>query len=221
MEFVKTADGSKTLYHDQVGEHYHSKHGAQQESIHVFLNTGLRYWLDKESAQSASILEIGFGTGLNFLLTADYCSKNNVNLNYIGIEAYPLKPELIVQSEYNQYVNTEIWDQFAEYYANALESKLSFNELIQLEIAHQKVMDIQTEERYDVIYFDALADIHQPELRTPETLAHVCQFLRRGGVFVTYAITGNLKRAMKALGFSIEKAAGAPGKREMLRATKL
>ncbi len=221
MEFVKTADGSKTLYHDQVGEHYHSKHGAQQESIHVFLNTGLRYWLDKESAQSASILEIGFGTGLNFLLTADYCSKNNVNLNYIGIEAYPLKPELIVQSEYNQYVNTEIWDQFAENYANALESKLSFNELIQLEIAHQKVMDFQSEERFDVIYFDAFAEIHQPEMWTPETLAHVCQFLNPGGVFVTYAITGNLKRAMKALGFSIEKAPGAPGKREMLRATKL
>ncbi|MFD1164598.1 tRNA (5-methylaminomethyl-2-thiouridine)(34)-methyltransferase MnmD [Sphingobacterium daejeonense] len=221
MEFVKTADGSKTLYHDQVGEHYHSKHGAQQESIHVFLNTGLRYWLDKDSSQSASILEIGFGTGLNFLLTADYCSKNNVNLNYIGIEAYPLKPELIVQSEYNQYVNTEIWDQFVENYANALESKLSFNELIQLEIAHQKVMDFQSEERFDVIYFDAFAEIHQPEMWTPETLAHVCQFLRPGGVFVTYAITGNLKRAMKALGFSIEKAAGAPGKREMLRATKL
>lgn len=221
MEFVKTADGSKTLYHDQVGEHYHSKHGAQQESIHVFLNTGLRYWLDKESAQSASILEIGFGTGLNFLLTADYCSKNNVNLNYIGIEAYPLKPELIVQSEYNQYVNPEIWDQFVEIYAKALESKLSFNELIQLEIAHQKVMDFQSEERFDVIYFDAFAEIHQPEMWTPETLAHVCQFLNPGGVFVTYAITGNLKRAMKALGFSIEKAPGAPGKREMLRATKL
>ena len=221
MEFVKTADGSKTLYHDQVGEHYHSKHGAQQESIHVFLNTGLRYWLDKESAQSASILEIGFGTGLNFLLTADYCSKNNVNLNYIGIEAYPLKPELIVQSEYNQYVNTEIWGQFVENYAKALESKLSFNELIQLEIAHQKVMDFQSEERFDVIYFDAFAEIHQPEMWTPETLAHVCQFLSPGGVFVTYAITGNLKRAMKALGFSIEKAPGAPGKREMLRATKL
>ncbi|MCT1529384.1 tRNA (5-methylaminomethyl-2-thiouridine)(34)-methyltransferase MnmD [Sphingobacterium daejeonense] len=221
MEFVKTADGSKTLYHDQVGEHYHSKHGAQQESIHVFLNTGLRYWLDKESSQSASILEIGFGTGLNFLLTADYCSKNNVNLNYIGIEAYPLKPELIVQSEYNQYVNPEIWDQFVEIYAKALESKLSFNELIQLEIAHQKVMDFQSEERFDVIYFDAFAEIHQPEMWTPETLAHVCQFLSPGGVFVTYAITGNLKRAMKALGFSIEKAPGAPGKREMLRATKL
>ena len=221
MEFVKTADGSKTLYHDQVGEHYHSKHGAQQESIHVFLNTGLRYWLDKESAQSASILEIGFGTGLNFLLTADYCSKNNVNLNYIGIEAYPLKPELIVQSEYNQYVNPEIWGQFVENYVKALESKLSFNELIQLKIAHQKVMDFQSEERFDVIYFDAFAEIHQPEMWTPETLAHVCQFLNPGGVFVTYAITGNLKRAMKALGFSIEKAPGAPGKREMLRATKL
>ena len=91
MEFVKTADGSKTLYHDQVGEHYHSKHGAQQESIHVFLNTGLRYWLDKESAQSASILEIGFGTGLNFSVSLCYSVTLCDVFSYPKNQQYPEK----------------------------------------------------------------------------------------------------------------------------------
>ncbi|WP_156306052.1 tRNA (5-methylaminomethyl-2-thiouridine)(34)-methyltransferase MnmD [Sphingobacterium endophyticum] len=221
MEFVKTADGSKTLFHEQIGEHYHSKHGAQQESIHVFLNTGLRYWLEKNVAKNASILEIGFGTGLNFLLTADYCAKNLIGLNYVGIEAFPLSNELVSQSEYNQYISEDIWKDFLLNYTEALNSKIKLTDNIHLEIAHQKVMEFNSLEQFDVIYFDAFAEIHQPEMWTPETLAHVTQFLKPNGVFVTYAITGNLKRAMKALGFSIEKAPGAPGKREMLRATKL
>lgn len=221
MEFVKTADGSKTLFHEQIGEHYHSKHGAQQESIHVFLNTGLRYWLEKNVAQNASILEIGFGTGLNFLLTADYCVNNKIGLNYVGIEAFPLSNELVSQSEYNQYISEDIWKAFLLNYTEALKSKITLTDNIHLEIAHQKVVEFNSLEQFDVIYFDAFAEIHQPEMWTPETLAHVTQFLKPNGVFVTYAITGNLKRAMKALGFSIEKAPGAPGKREMLRATKL
>lgn len=81
-------------------------------------------------------------------------------------------------------------------------------------------MDFYPDQLFDVLYFDAFAEIHQPEMWTVEALAHVCQFLKPGGVFVTYAITGNLKRAMKSIGFSIEKAPGAPGKREMLRAVK-
>ena len=221
MEFVKTADGSKTLYHEQVGEHYHSIHGAQQESVHVFLNTGLRYWLEKEDSQSGSVLEVGFGTGLNFLLTAEYCTENHINLDYIGVEAYPLDKELVVQSEYNQFISRDIWNEFIAKYISALKSKITLNPYIHLEIMHQKIMAFQNQKKFDVIYFDAFAEIHQPEMWSSETLEHVSRLLKPGGVFVTYAITGNLKRRMKALGFSIEKAPGAPGKREMLRATKL
>lgn len=220
MEFVKTADGSKTLYHEEIGEHYHSKHGAQQESVHVFLNTGLLYWLEKESSQSVSVLEIGFGTGLNFLLTADYCTHIHIHIDYVGIEAYPLSQDLIQQSGYEQYVSAGVWENFTKQYSEALTKKVDFSQYVKLWIAHQKVMEFHTEELFDVIYFDAFAEIHQPEMWTRETLAHVCQFLKPGGVFVTYAITGNLKRSMKSLGFSIEKAPGAPGKREMLRAVK-
>ncbi|QBR12385.1 tRNA (5-methylaminomethyl-2-thiouridine)(34)-methyltransferase MnmD [Sphingobacterium sp. CZ-2] len=221
MEFVNTGDGSKTLYHEEVGEHYHSKHGAYQESIHVFLKTGLQYWLEKENKQAAAILEIGFGTGLNFLLSADWAMKNKVGLDYVGIEAYPLEKDLLVQSGYDSYIANELWTSFIKEYETAQQGKTQIIEHILLKIAVQKVMDFQTDQMFDVIYFDAFAEIHQPEMWTAETLSHVVQFLNPGGVFVTYAITGNLKRAMKALGFSIEKAAGAPGKREMLRATKL
>jgi len=82
-------------------------------------------------------------------------------------------------------------------------------------------LDFQSEKRFDIVYFDAFSATHQPEIWSDESLAHVCQFLKMSGIFVTYAITGNLKRSLKALGFSIEKVAGAPGKREMLRATKI
>ena len=218
MEFVKTADGSKTLYHQSIGEHYHSKHGAYQESLHVFCNTGLKFWLDGHGGRQVSILEIGFGTGLNFLVTADFCHKESTALNYVGIEAFPLDLTVLKDSGYQAYVDQEIWNSLLNQYPAALVNKVVIQEQINLQIAHQKVMDFQSEEMFDVIYFDAFAEIHQPEMWTLETLSHVCQFLRPGGVFVTYAITGNLKRAMKSLGFKIEKAPGAPGKREMLRA---
>jgi len=221
MDFVTTADGSKTLYHAEVGEHYHSKHGAHQESIHVFLKSGLQFFLEKENRNGASILEVGFGTGLNFLLTADYCGENSLKLDYCGIEAFPLPLEVISHTEYNQYVSADLWDVFRSEYKNALMETVKLSNFIDFRVAHTDVLNFEDDGMFDVIYFDAFAAIHQPEMWSDETLAHVCKFLKPGGVFVTYAITGNLKRSMKALGFAVEKAPGAPGKREMLRAVKL
>lgn len=221
MDCVITGDGSKTLFNESIGEHYHSKHGALQEAKHVFLKTGLEFSLNQDDKSEIAVLEIGFGTGLNFILTADYCIERNISLAYCGIEAYPLELAVIQQMGYNDFVNESIWKDFISNYSSALISARTLNEKVSLEIAHQKVLDFTTEQLFDVIYFDAFAAIHQPEMWSDETLAHVTKFLKPGGVFVTYAITGNLKRSMKALGFSIEKAPGAPGKREMLRAIKL
>ncbi|RYY36181.1 MAG: tRNA (5-methylaminomethyl-2-thiouridylate)-methyltransferase [Sphingobacteriaceae bacterium] len=221
LTIVPTADGSNTIYNPQVGENYHSKHGALQESRHVFLDSGLRYFLEGRDLKEVSVLEVGFGTGLNFLLTADYCTVNNINLNYTGIEAYPLPPEMIAQTGYNNYVPAEIWQSFTNVYPSALAQKTTFNNYCQLLIAHTKLLEFQSEEKFDVIYFDAFAAIHQPEMWDDTAIAHTLQFLKPGGVFVTYAITGNLKRSIKALGLKVEKAKGAPGKREMLRAERL
>jgi tRNA U34 5-methylaminomethyl-2-thiouridine-forming methyltransferase MnmC len=113
-----TADGSNTLYNETIGEHYHSKHGALQESKHVFIDAGLKF----ASAGQAeiSILEVGFGTGLNFILSFEYCEANNIYLNYSSIEAFPLTTEVIEQTGYAAYVPEAIWAEFITNYSNAL-----------------------------------------------------------------------------------------------------
>lgn len=221
MDFVVTADGSSTLYHAEVGEHYHSKHGALQESKHVFVQSGLAHYIEKENTDTAAILEVGFGTGLNFLQSADYARSEQLKIRYCGIEAYPLDADVVFATGYDKYVAPHVWESFKETYHSSWAAPTHLTTDIKWQVAHCKVMDFSSDQLFDVIYFDAFAAIHQPEMWTDETLAHVCQFLRIGGVFVTYAITGNLKRSMKALGFRIEKAPGAPGKREMLRATRI
>jgi len=228
LEIVKTADGSNTIFNSEVGENYHSRHGALQESKHVFVKSGLQYFLENKGKVSptggdleganVSILEVGFGTGLNFLLSADYCSTENIQLDYTGIEAYPLTDDMINQTGYDEYVTTDIWQEFIKHYPSALQNTIELNKNCHLQIANVKLMNFQSNQKFDVIYFDAFAAIHQPEMWDEAAITHTLQFLKPGGVFVTYAITGNLKRIVKSLGLKVEKAPGAPGKREMLRA---
>ena len=220
LQIVTTADGSNTIYNAHVGENYHSRHGALQESRHVFVQSGLEYFLENSGASNneVAILEVGFGTGLNFLLTADFCTQQNINLQYTGIEAYPLTNELISQTGYDSYVPAPIWDDFLRSYPGALSAATQLNSQVTFDVAVTTLAAFASAQKYDVIYFDAFAAIHQPEMWTDEAIAHTLSFLKPGGVFVTYAITGNLKRSIKALGLKVQKAPGAPGKREMLRA---
>ncbi|XHR95874.1 tRNA (5-methylaminomethyl-2-thiouridine)(34)-methyltransferase MnmD [Mucilaginibacter sp. UC70_90] len=221
LTIVTTADGSNTIYNADVGEHYHSRHGALQESLHVFVKSGLQYFLERIDTNEVSILEVGFGTGLNFFLTADACNHKQIKLSYIGIEAYPVNVEMMLQTGYQQYIPELLWEQFNSNYTTALTGKVEINNNVQLHVAHSKLLDFKMKEQVDVIYFDAFAAAHQPEMWNEEAIGHTVTFLKPGGVFVTYAITGNLKRMLKSQGFKVEKAPGAPGKREMLRAVKL
>jgi tRNA U34 5-methylaminomethyl-2-thiouridine-forming methyltransferase MnmC len=227
LRIVETADGSNTIYNAEVGENYHSKHGALQESRHVFLNSGLQYFLDGKPAAvtnsqgTLSILEVGFGTGLNFLLTADLCIGRKINLDYTGIEAYPLNREMISRTAYDQYISAELWQTFIAVYEPSLQEQTDLLSWCKLQIANSKLLDFDSKKLYDIIYFDAFASANQPEMWNEAAISHTLQFLKPGGVFVTYAITGNLKRSLKALGCKVEKAPGAPGKREMLRAVKV
>ncbi|MES2276785.1 MAG: tRNA (5-methylaminomethyl-2-thiouridine)(34)-methyltransferase MnmD [Bacteroidota bacterium] len=220
LTFVVTGDGSKTIYNPVVGENYHSRHGALQESTHVFLNSGLRYFLAGTDAEQVSVLEVGLGTGLNFLLSADFCTGKQIHLQYTGIEAYPLSTDMISQTGYQEYIAPQLWDDFLSWYPSSINHLVAVNAYCKLKTAHCKLPDFESPELYDVIYFDAFASANQPEMWNEEAIHHTIQFLKPDGVFVTYAITGNLKRMLKALGLKVEKAPGAPGKREMLRATK-
>jgi len=221
LKILETADGSKTIYNAQVGENYHSRNGALQESEHVFLNAGLRYFLAGSGLASVSILEVGFGTGLNFLLSADWCTAKDIDLDYVGIEAYPLSEDMIVQTGYHAYVSPALWEGFIAKYAAVFTGSVDLNPHIKLSVPPLPLMQFESDRQFDVIYFDAFASANQPEMWNEEAIAHTVSFLKPGGVFVTYAITGNLKRMLKGLGCTIEKVPGAAGKREMLRATKV
>jgi tRNA U34 5-methylaminomethyl-2-thiouridine-forming methyltransferase MnmC len=221
LSIVTTADGSKTIYNAEVGELYHSRNGALQESLHVFINAGLNYFLDQNDTTGVSILEVGFGTGLNFLLSADACTTKQIDLNYTGIEAYPLTAQMMSQTGYDDYTPAELWESYLTNYPAALTGSVNINDNCRLQIANCKLLDFPSGRQYDIIYFDAFAASHQPEMWEQQAIGHVAGFVKPGGVFVTYAITGNLKRMLKALGFSIQKVPGAAGKREMLRGIKL
>ncbi|WP_316793904.1 tRNA (5-methylaminomethyl-2-thiouridine)(34)-methyltransferase MnmD [Pedobacter frigoris] len=215
-----TADGSNTLYNESIGEHYHSKHGALQESKHVFVDAGLKHVIALFPDQDISVLEVGFGTGLNFLLSAAYCSVHNIPLKYTSLEAFPLRSEELESTGYDQYVPHEIWEGLVNNYGKAMQQAVDIIPEQQLRIQHTYLHRYESASQFDLVYYDAFSVQHQPEMWTDEIIAHTCKFLKPGGIFVTYAITGKLKRALKSVGFTIEKLPGAPGKREMLRARK-
>lgn len=215
-----TADGSNTLFNEEIGEHYHSAHGALQESKHVFINAGLKYGLEQFATPQLNILEVGFGTGLNFLLSFAHCEEVHQKLSYHAIEAFPLSKATITTPNYHQYVPQPVWHNFLEKYEAAINHPVELSANCRLEISHTTLQNFSTHQHFDILYYDAFSVKHQPELWTNEIIAHACSFLKTGGIFVTYAITGNLKRAIKNCGFTIEKLPGAPGKREMLRAIK-
>ena len=217
---TQTADGSNTLFNETIGEHYHSAHGALQESKHVFLEAGLKYAISQKEEKEISVLEVGFGTGLNFILSFAHCEENNIKLNYTGIEAFPLTEEIIKQTGYDEYVSKNVWQDFISKYDYALGNRQSLSSHCELEIANTTLANFKSSTKFDVIYFDAFSVQHQPEMWTDDMIAHTCSFLKAGGVFVSYSITGNLKRAVKSCGLKVEKLPGAAGKREMLRAVK-
>ncbi|TBV26177.1 SAM-dependent methyltransferase [Meridianimaribacter sp. CL38] len=217
-KIITTADGSKTIQIEDWNEQYHSVHGAIQEAMHVFILHGLFCFLD--SHKPISILEIGFGTGLNAFITLLESEKSNLHINYTGVEAYPVTQEEVDALNYTEQLKTN----------NTLFSKLH---QCDWEILHhitpkfsltkqQKFFkEIDAVAEYDLIYFDAFGARVQPELWTEVIFELMYKALKPKGVLVTYSAKGSVRRAMQAVGFSVEKLPGPPGKREMLRATKL
>ena len=219
IELKETADGSFTFYNPTFSESYHSKHGAFQESNHVFLNSGLKYFLEHFPKNEIQIFEVGFGTGLNFLLAASHCISIGIPLHYKAVELYPLTVQQIELSEYHKFVDPTLWKAFTENYNLALKNKINIHPLISLEINCEDLQSVSTDNfDADIIYFDAFAEVHQPEMWSFSAIEKASKFLKDKGIFVTYSVTGNLKRNLKQLGFRIERPAGAIGKREMMRA---
>ena len=217
-EIRVTGDGSKTIFLPELNETYHSSNGAVQESLHIFIQNGLEL---AEKGEVIRILEVGFGTGLNALLSASWAEINNQSIHYIGIEAKPLPPELCFQLDYPPHIG-----QNAEKIYDALihcdweiDNQLTTHFSIQKR--EVKIQDFVTEEPTDLIYFDAFGPRVQAEMWDITILEKMFQYLNAGGALVTYCAQGQFKRDLKAVGFILESLPGPPGKREMTRATKI
>jgi len=224
ITLLPTLDNSFTFYNQEIHQTYHSLNGALQEARHVFLGNGLEYFLEKNPGQSPSILEVGFGSGLNFLVVADYCESRKIPLTYTGIEPYPLPKELFSESHYNKWIHHQkIWNRLLENLPEPFidHSLMPIGDFVRLEIVKKKIQDFYTQRKFDIIFYDAFAPGTQSEMWENEVIKKVLSFLKTGGIFITYSITGNLKRIFRSLEFVIEKPKGAAGKREMFRAYQI
>lgn len=219
LTIITTGDGSHSLRNEALNETYHSVHGALQESVHVFIRNGLEHRLRDFHNESLSIFEVGFGTGLNALLTANYALENSVTISYTSIEAFPVPGEIWRTLNYGS--TEEGQKRFYSLHEAAWETEQQIVPRFRLRKMHITLEDmILPASSFDVIYFDAFAPNKQPDLWTLPMLEKVTALLRPGGVFVTYCAKGQLKRDLKSLGLTTETLPGPPGKKEMVRATR-
>jgi len=216
-ELRLTSDGSPTLYVPELDETYHSMHGSVQEARHVFIENGL-YFVAAE-LKEVNILEVGFGTGLNALLTAQYAKENALGVHYVGLEAYP--------------VEEEIWKVMN--YLDDPEAKACYTQIMELPFGVTEAYDASftlcklafsiqewaTTEKFDLIYYDAFGPKAQPEMWELAIFEKLYSLLNPGGAIVTYCAQGQFKRHLKSLGLRVEGLPGPPGKREMTRGVKI
>jgi tRNA U34 5-methylaminomethyl-2-thiouridine-forming methyltransferase MnmC len=216
-EILRTNDGSTTIHLPEWDECYHSKHGAIQEAQHVFIKNGLSLFPNK----SVAILEIGFGTGLNAFITFLEAEKMNQTIEYVGVEGYPVAPDEVLAMNYVAELNAENQQViFEKMHESNWEEKIVLNPNFSLTKRKQFFDEITDLEQFDLIYFDAFGYRVQPELWSTAIFEKMYKALKKQGVLVTYAARGVVKRSMIEVGFTVEKLAGPPGKREMFRARK-
>ena len=218
-EIIITADGSSSIYLPEIDESYHSKHGAIQEAYHVFIKNGLDEFGNNSKVD---LLEIGFGTGLNCFITFLEAKKRKLSINYVGVEGYPLSKEELDKLNYVDQLkcsgNELIFKSMHEMSWN---EKQDLGNLFSLTKRRQFFDDIDDKNAFNLIYFDAFGARVQPELWTERIFKKMFDSLKNNGVLVTYSAKGSVRRAMLAVGFSVDKLPGPPGKREMLRGCKM
>ena len=223
MQIITTGDGSHTLFSEQFNEVYKSRHGAIEESKHVFIKEGLEYVLSKRVGEEpVRIFELGFGTGLNAMLTMLEAEKRNIKIDYTTIELYPVDIDTIKALNYTQQLGYEYC--YGPYHSLHL---VRWNETHQVtphfsfKKINESVFDCQLPTAScQLIYFDAFAYTHQPEIWSAEVFKKMYDALEPNGILVTYSSKVVVRRAMEEAGFTIEKIPGPPGRREMVRAHK-
>jgi tRNA U34 5-methylaminomethyl-2-thiouridine-forming methyltransferase MnmC len=217
-KIITTNDGSHSILVPELNEQYHSVHGAIQEAEHVFLKMGLDDFINQDRG-FLNVFEVGFGTGLNALLSAEWAKANQQALNYTSIEKYPILKEefeqlnygdIIGQEELYQKINSSKWTEFV-----GISDKFNLRKL-EMDLNEDFLPD-----GFDVIFFDAFAPNKQPKLWSVSVFEKIFKIMNEKAVLVTYCCQGQARRNMISAGFSVKKVQGPPGKREMLKAIKL
>lgn len=217
LRVEQTNDGSPTLYSTHFKAHYHSTHGALQESQHVFIQEGLSHWFIKNQKRKLRILEFGIGTGLNVLLTLQYASEHGLTVHYHGVEAYPIEEGVFTQLQYDGISQEEL----IKFH------RLPWNKVTHLSESFKIYKDARFFEKFasshqfELVYYDAFAPSTQPYLWEETIVSKAVEALVPGGVLVTFCAKGSFKRVLRSLGMEVEGIPGPPGKREMTRAMKV
>jgi len=216
VEIQMTGDGSNTLFVKDLGEHYHSWHGAIRESMHVFINEGLQQC----RFERIDLLEVGFGTGLNALLTCLAALQRGVEVHYDTLELYPLEPEVIEQLNYPWKLGGDTQTLFNRLHQAGWDQFLDLNPFFRLHKIRTDFTGFQPRKNYGLVYFDAFAPEKQPEMWEEKPLRNLYNALVPGGILVTYCAKGMIKRLLRDIGFEVASLPGPPGKREMIRAVR-
>ena len=217
-KIVVTADGSTTIQLEEWNEQYHSKHGAIQEAYHVFIKSGL-FAVGKPKI---SILEMGFGTGLNALITFWEAEKCNWHIDYTGVEAFPVSDRELLQLNYVGKLGDEKLNPiFKAMHQVSWDLQHTISPTFRLQKRRNSFFEVKAEEEFDLIYFDAFGPRVQPGLWTVSVFKKMVTALKNDGILVTYSAKGSVRRNLQEVGFAVERLPGPPGKREMLRATKV
>lgn len=211
-----TEDGSHTLFVDELNEHYHSTHGAIGESMHVFIKQGLKT-LDLPSVK---ILEIGFGTGLNALLTISEAFRHNLEIYYHAVEKYPLTEAEFSKLNYENLMEASPEGLLHQIHSCPWNKAVKISEDVTLHKEESDFRTMRPPSNINLVYFDAFSPDKQPELWSMDVIAKIAELCDPGAVLVTYSSKGEVRRTLLKCGFEVEKVAGPPGKREMIRATK-
>ncbi|MCU0423301.1 MAG: tRNA (5-methylaminomethyl-2-thiouridine)(34)-methyltransferase MnmD [Bacteroidia bacterium] len=220
VSLYQTADQSFTLYRADLDETYHSRNGAVEESLHVFLKEGLNYYLQLHKVTDLNIFEVGFGTGLNAALTEEFARKNRIKINYEAVETKPLDLALIKQLKYDVQLADETFQWFMHLHEAKWNSTVDLHPYFTIRKHEKSLLEFEPQTTPDIIYFDAFAPDKQPEMWSEDVFSKLYEHIATSGVLTTYSAKGAIKRLLMHVGFDVEKIAGPPRKRHMLRATK-
>ncbi|MDR2085359.1 MAG: tRNA (5-methylaminomethyl-2-thiouridine)(34)-methyltransferase MnmD [Bacteroidales bacterium] len=216
VEIIKTSDNSNSLYVPELEESYHSVNGAVNESRHIFINLGLKYF---EGRESLKIFEMGFGTGLNAFLTYIFARENGINIEYITCEAFPLDINIVSKLNYSELLSIDNND-YLKLHISKWNEEIKIDENFHLFKINKMMQEIDFKDNFDLIYYDAFSPSKQPELWSEEIFLKLKEHLVAGGVIVTYCAKNSFKRMLKTIGFEVESHPGPVGKREVTRIIK-